>query len=58
MLVTRRGVEEVKGFMKMLLHNNDVFTVLLRECNFRELPVPTKLILFSFVYMNRLVLHV
>lgn len=22
-----RGVEEVKGFMKMLLHYNDVFTV-------------------------------
>lgn len=30
MLVTRRGVEEVKGFMKMLLHNNDVFTVLFK----------------------------
>lgn len=30
MLVTRRGVEEVKGFMKMLLHDNDVFTVLFK----------------------------
>lgn len=30
MLVTRREVEEVKGFMKMLLHNNDVFTVLFK----------------------------
>lgn len=24
------GVEEVKGFMKMLLHDNDVFTVLFK----------------------------
>ena len=36
MLVTRKGgggrggVEEVKGFMKMLLHDNDVFTVLFK----------------------------
>ena len=26
----RGGVEEVKGFMKMLLHDNDVFKVLFK----------------------------
>lgn len=41
MLVTRkggggRGVEEVKGFMKMLLHDNDVFTVLFKGMKFQR----------------------